>query len=135
LWEVQKAIYTALTANTNLMTLVSNRIYDEPPTNETYPYLVIGDAQEIDQNRLAYKGYEIQSTIVIYTKPAGLGFYTAKKIGEEVSNSLNCKKLHLTGYTMVICKLDNSYTNREDDKRILTVRYMSLVDEDILITF
>jgi len=135
MWETQKAMYTALTSNSNLMTLVSSRIYDEPPTDSQYPYIVLGDMVEIDQNRLAYRGFEISATFNIYTKAEGLGYYTAKKILEEMNNSLNCKKLALTGYTMVICKFDNSYTDREEDKRVLSVRYMVLVDNDTLITF
>ncbi len=135
MWEVQKAMYSALTSNTNLMALVSSRIYDEPPTDIAYPYIVLGDMVEIDQNRLAYRGFEISATFNIYTKVEGLGYYTAKKILEEMNNSLNCKKLPLTSYTMVICKMDNSYTDREEDKRVLSAKYKIIVDNDTLITF
>jgi hypothetical protein len=116
------------------MTFISSRIYDEPPTDEDYPYIVIGEATENSANRLNRIGYEDTLTTYIYTKPAGLGFYQAKYILGLMNNSLNIKKLPMDTYTMVICKLDNSMTEKDGDKRIIHARYRVTAHSDTNIT-
>lgn len=134
-WEVQKSIYTALSGDSTFMNLISNRLYDEPPTNEQYPYVVIGEMVEIDDNRLNRIGYEVTAILRIYTKPGGLGSYTSKNILEAMNNVLNCKKLSMTGFDMVICKIDYTSTDRVDDKRLLTVNYQVIAHANEDITF
>lgn len=134
-WEVQKALYSALKADVTFMGLVGNKIYDEPPTNTDYPYVVISDTIEVSDNDLSHNGYETSVIFNIYTKPAGLGFYQAKKILERMNYILNMKKFALTGFTMLICRFDNMITERDSDIRIITARYMVLTDTDTLITF
>ena len=133
-WEVQKAIYDLLYANSTFMDLISNRLYDEPPTNSDYPYVTIGDMTEIPNNRHMYNGYEVMANLHIYTKPAGLGFYSAKKIFEAMNAVLNVKRLTLTSLTGVICAYDNGITEREDDKRIMSVRYRCIAHSDTAIS-
>lgn len=129
-WETQKVIYSTLISNSSLMTLINNNIDDTPPTNLNYPYVVIGDMQEIDSNRLNFVGYEISATINIYVKDDGLGFFKAKKILEEINKSLNAKRLPMSNYEMIICKFDNAITDRENDVKIVSARYVILCDDN-----
>jgi hypothetical protein len=122
-WEVQKALYDAMVADTTLTTLVSNRIYDEPPTDVQYPYIVIGDMTEIPDNRHRLLGYDVTHTIHIYTQPYGLGFYPATKILERLNVVLNMKRFNLSSFNMLVCKLDNAINERDGDKRIISARY------------
>lgn len=122
-WEVQKALYDALYANTTFMNLISNKIYDDPPTDTDYPYVCISGATEISDNRLNYLGYEVTMTFMIYTKPGGLGFYSAKKILEAMNTVLNVKRFTLSSYDMLMCKIDKVATLKDDDKRIISARY------------
>ena len=123
LWEVQVATYDALVANSTLMSLISSRIYDEPVTNDVYPYIVVGDVIEINDNRLNNKGFEMDALVRIYTKPGRLGFYESKKILEQVNASLNLVSLPLTNFNMVKCMNIQNSTSKFDDKRSIDARY------------
>lgn len=128
-WEVQKAIYTALSTDTAFMTKIGSRLYDEPPTNESFPYVTIGSMIENRSNKLKEKGFEIFARIDIYTKSGRLGYKPAKEILVEMNRVLNQKRLSLTGFNMIQIFFDNSDTERDEDKRILTVRYIVLCEE------
>jgi hypothetical protein len=128
-WEVQKAIYTALSTDNTFMTKIGSRLYDEPPTNESFPYVTIGQMVENKYNRFNSKGFEVIARIDIYTKSGRLGFKPAKEILIEMNRILNQKILTLTGYTMIQCYFDNSDTERDEDKRILSANYIVLVQE------
>jgi hypothetical protein len=135
MWEAQKSLYNILANDLTFMNLINNRLYDEPQTNTAYPYVVIGDMTEEDDNRLILKGYEITATMHIFTQPSGLGYYTPKKIYERMNFLLNCKKPTLDTLKCVICKLDNTTTERDKDYRVLNVRYRLLIHDDSILTF
>ena len=134
-WEAQKALYDQLSADSTFMNLIGDRLYDEPPTNNTYPYVVVGDAIEIPDDTILYRGYDTSVTFKIYTKPAGLGSYTSKQILEEMNRILNVKKFSMDSLTMVICKFENALTDRDGDIRTMSVRYQVISDENTKITF
>lgn len=134
-WEVQKAIYDTLANDSTFMNLISNRLYDEPVTNNQYPYVLLGDCTEIPDNRLIKNGYEVTATLFIYTKDEGLGYYKGKQIYKEMNRLLNVKKPSLDTLTTVICELDNMYTDREDDKRVISVRYRFIAHDNNTNTF
>jgi hypothetical protein len=128
-WYVQEALYNALTSSSTFTTIVSNKIFDEPPTNTTYPYVVIGNATEVPECTHDKKGYNVTMTNFIYTKPYGLGFYQGDMILKAMNDVLHMKRFTMTGYNMIICKLDNTVWSREDDKRIIDVRYRLHIQE------
>ena len=134
-WEIQKSLYNTLKNDSTFMGLINNRIYDEPPTNSAYPYVLIGDCTEISDNRLIKNGYEVTATFFIYTKDAGLGYYKGKQIYKEMNRLLNVKKPSLDTLNIVICQLDNMYTDREDDKRVISVRYRVIAHDNNVNTF
>lgn len=125
-WEVQKALYTALSADSAFMTKIGSRLYDEPPTNETFPYVTIGYMIENKYNRFNNEGYEISARLDIYTKSGRLGYKPAKEILIEMNRILNLKRFNLTGYNMIQCYYETSDTERDEDKRILSARYTIL---------
>lgn len=123
LWEVQKSVVATMTASTTLTTLVNSNIYDEPPTNEDYPYIVVGDSTEVDDNALDKLGFENTITCFIFTKPCGLGWYPATQILDAMNKVLNGKRPTMTNLNIVHCKLDNVMYEKDGDKRIMHVRY------------
>lgn len=133
-WEAQVALYNALANNSTFMNLISSRLYDEPPTNQDYPYVVIGNTTEIPDNRLNYNGYDVTITFNIYTKPAGLGSYTAKQILSAMNAVLNVKKFSMSSFTMLICQNVSAVPDRDDDKRIISARYRVLCHSDTAIS-
>jgi hypothetical protein len=125
-WEVQKALYTALSADSAFMNKIGSRLYDEPPTNETFPYVTIGYMIENKYNRFNNEGYEISARLDIYTKSGRLGYKPAKEILVEMNRILNLKRFNLTGFNMIQCYYETSDTERDEDKRILSARYTIL---------
>lgn len=125
-WEVQKALYTALSSDSTFMTKIGSRLYDEPPTNETFPYVTIGYMIENKYNRFNNEGYEVSARLDIYTKSGRLGYKPAKEILVEMNRILNLKRFNLTGFNMIQCYYETSDTERDEDKRILSARYTIL---------
>lgn len=134
-WEVQKALYNQLSADNTFMTMIGSRLFDEPPTNSEYPYVILGDAVEIPDNTLSFNGYDTSVTFMIKTKPAGLGSYTCKTILQEMNRILNMKKFTMDTLTMIICRFENAITDRSGDIRSMSVRYQVLSDTNTEITF
>lgn len=124
IFECQKLIYDNLILNASFMSLIGNRIFDEPPTDSIYPYVVLNqNFTEVTDNTLRRLGFNTTITSFIFTKSEGLGWHTATSILEEMNETLNCKVLQLDNLHGLFCKLDNSMSERQDDKRILHVRY------------
>jgi len=135
MWEVQKALYDTMISDTTLITLVSSRIYDEPPTDAIYPYIVFNNPTEVPDNRHKRLGYEVTQTIQIYTKPYGLGFYTANKILIRLNALLNMKKFDLESFNMLVCYYENGIGERDMNKRIMSARYRILCHSSTDITY
>ena len=133
-WLVQKALYDKLKADSTLMALVTG-IWDEPPTNQEYNYIVLGQCVMTPRNRLMRLGYNCNCTMHVYTKPAGLGFYPAKNIVSNMIRVLDHTKLTITGFTNVITKLDATNYEKDGDKRIGWVSFNSIVHNDTQITY
>lgn len=124
-WEIQDALYTVLKNDSTLGNLIEG-IYDEPPTNQVQNYIVIGDSIENPDDNHSTLGYETYMTFVIYTKPAGLGYYPAKQIMARMNTLLNTKRFTLTTLRMLLCEYDNHSTFKKDDIRGIRVRYKVL---------
>jgi hypothetical protein len=123
LWDIQKSLVSVLTSSTSFTDLVGSSIFDEPPTNQNYPYVVITTPTEISDNTLTKIGFESTISFFIYTKPEGLGWYTCYKILDSMNAVLNIKKPTLDNLNIVMCKMDQVLTEKIQDKRILIVRY------------
>lgn len=130
MWEAQKALYTALSTDSTFMTKVGSRLYDEPPTNETFPYCVLGNMIEQRYNRIGNKGFSISARMDIYTKAGRLGYKPAKEILVEMDRVLNHKIFSMTGYKMIQCFFESSDTERDEDKRIISAYYTILIQEN-----
>ena len=128
-WEVQKALYTALSSDSAFMTKIGSRLWDEAPTNETFPYVTLGFMVEDKYNRLLSKGYTVSATIDIYTKSGRLGYKPAKEILVEMNRVLNQKRFAVTGYNMIQCYFETANTERDEDKRIVSAQYTILIQE------
>jgi hypothetical protein len=128
MWECQTALYTALSTDSTFMTKIGSRLFDEPPTNQAFPYVTLGNMIETRNNKLLSKGFEVSARIDIYTKSGRLGYKPAKEIQVEVDRILNLKRFNLSGYNMVQCYLEATSTERDEDKRIISTRYTILVE-------
>ena len=123
MWSVQKSLYTALASNSTFMTKIGNNLYDEPPTNQQYPYVTIGSMTEANQNRLNKSGFFVTLEMMIFTKNGRGGFKLAKEILELANDVINLKKFTTDNFTMVQVYYTYSSTERDEDKHIISANY------------
>ena len=134
-WEGQKAIVSTLTSSATFTSLVAT-VYDEPPTNADYPYVVIGGGTEVSDNNLQRLGFEATLTLFVYTRPYGLGWYPAYQIYDAMNEVLNVRKLTFENdVSNLFIKSDSIPSEeKEGDKRILHCRYRFWTQQDNLHT-
>jgi len=95
---VQKAIFTALTAK-------GLTVYDEVPTNPSFPYVVIFDAVESADNRLASYGRSNILNIHVWSRYSG---------NKEVQDSSKLVIEALDNVTLTIAGLSHTQTHYLD---------------------
>jgi hypothetical protein len=123
MWAVQKSLYTALSSSSTFMTKIGNNLWDEPPTNEQYPYVTIGSMTEANLNRLNKSGFFVTLEMRIFTKNGRGGFKLAKEILEIANDTINLKRFTLDNFTMVQVYYRYSSTERDEDKHIINANY------------
>jgi len=68
---LQSAVYAALLADGGLGGLIGNRIYDAPPRDATFPYVVIGETRVADWSTATEDGAEHRLTLDVWSRERG----------------------------------------------------------------
>lgn len=97
--ELQGAINTRLRADVPLTALVNKRVYDQPPTPVTYPYVTIGEAQSIQDDATCVTGEKVYLTLHAWSQ--AVGYPEVKRIAAAVKDSLHLAPLILPSYRLV----------------------------------
>ena len=130
-FEIQKFIYNALANNTTFMTLIGNRLYDQPNTNEVYPYVILGNG--VSSNHLTHgkDGIEESIYITIFTKPSNLGWYPAKNISNCIRSILHLMQFTPddTKYKNPIVIQDGESREQSGDYRNIDLTYKVILEE------
>lgn len=128
-FEVQTAIFTALTSSSSFMTAVSNKLFDTPPDNKSYTYVCLESTNSVPFNRHGKKGLIVYFTFEIYTQVNGLGSYIVKNIKGIMDDILNMKKFSLqtSSFRMDICKFVSSDTFKNKDINGMSVIYQAIL--------
>lgn len=131
-FEIQTAIFTALTSSSSMTNAVNNAIYGEPPANKIYPYVCLNDIITLPHNRHGKLGYQSNISFFIYTQNGMLGDYEALNISGIMNSILNLKRLSLesSNLKMVVCKLDRDQIFRKDDIVGIEKRYDIIVHDE-----
>jgi len=69
--SLQKAIVEALLADTTITAIVGDRVYEEVMENSEFPYIVLGDTQEIDDSVQCLDASEIFVDVHAWTNTPG----------------------------------------------------------------
>ena len=105
---LQTALFTRLATDSTLRTLTGNhpddatkaRVYDEPPEGAAFPYVVIGEIVERQDNRMGGKVGR-QCDVFVYAYTAKRGFKEAASLLDRVDALLDdYTSLSVTGYTV-----------------------------------
>lgn len=126
-YEVQKAIYLALRANANLLTLLARdvndatkpAIYDNVPeavdagSDSVFPYVTIGDDTFLEWDTDNSQGKE--GTLTIHSWSRYRGRKEVKEIQGAIYDALHLSNLNITGYYSVLMLSEYSETLVDPD--------------------
>lgn len=91
--ELQAAIVPLLKADATLAALVAGRVYDQPPTSATFPYVTIGEAQTLRDDATCLEGGRVFLTLHGWSRATG--YPEARRVADAVVEAL-----HLAPITM-----------------------------------
>lgn len=111
-WELQKAIYTALTGDSALMAIITG-VHDHVPQDTAFPYVTIGESTAVDWRTVGYDGMEL--TLVLHVWSRERGCREAKLILAEIHRILNDAKLTVPGHVLVWLHFEFSQTLPDSD--------------------
>lgn len=97
--ELQGAIDMRLRADVPLTALINKRVYDQPPTPVTFPYVTIGEAQSIQDDATCVTGEKVYLTLHAWSQ--AVGYPDVKRIAAAVKDCLHLAPLTLPNYRLV----------------------------------
>lgn len=112
-WELQKAIYTALTTDGTLMALISG-VFDYVPEDTGLDYVTIGDNNVQGEDRKTENGFEVYVDIESWSDNAGRA--KVKQIQGEIYRVIHHTALTITGFTHIKTVFESSLTFRDQDE-------------------
>ena len=111
-WALQQAIYTALTGDATLMSLITG-VHDHVPQETAFPYVTIGEASAVDWRTVGHDGMEM--TLVVHVWSRARGRKEAKQILAECYRIINDAKLTVPGHVLVWLHFEFSRTHLDSD--------------------
>ena len=127
--ETQKAVYSALTSNDDLMCLITD-VYDFVDQNYEYPYLTIGQSTDLEYDTFYDVGRD--SLFGVHVWSNGRGTKEAQDILAKVYESLNRVKLAGSdSVNFITCQYESGDMLRDDGGMIWhgIHQYRILVEE------
>jgi hypothetical protein len=103
-WEMQKAVYTALSGDATLTAMISG-VFSHVPQDTAFPYIKFDNIIAKDWSTKSNLG--IQATLPIHIFSRGRGDKEALNIAAEVKRVLDDAGLSMTGCTMVSLKFSD----------------------------
>jgi hypothetical protein len=126
---VQRAFYARMTASDELMSLVS--VYDQPPEDVPYPYVVLGEATETPDNAHGRLGRQTSSMLHIWSQYDGFG--EALQILAVLAELFDHKPLEVDGLHHVSTSYEFSQTLTDPtppgDIRHIPVRFRTRTEQ------
>lgn len=111
--ELQGAIVPRLKADAALTTLIGGRVYDQPPSPVTYPYVTIGEAQTIRDDATCISGGRVFLTLHGWSQ--AVGFPEVERIADAVVESLHLAPLMLATNRLISLMHLQTRTFRDPD--------------------
>lgn len=115
---LQKGLRAALAANSGVTSIVSTRIYDEPPQNVTFPYIRFGDIEPSAFDTDTTEGSLVSVSIEAHSRSAS-GRVEAAQMVEAVKEALHRQEASVTveGHTLVELIFQTFSVTRDDEGR------------------
>ncbi|MGA5374245.1 DUF3168 domain-containing protein [Streptomyces griseoincarnatus] len=127
---VQAAVYARLTGDATLMALIRG-VFDFVPEPDAYPYVVIGEATEVPDNRHGGFGRQTVITLHVWTQSEGHG--PGLTIGDRVTELLDHQPLTITGLDHIATRFEFSQTLTDPEPpgniRHVVLRYRIVTEQ------
>lgn len=131
--ELQGAIVTKLKADTALRALIGNpvRLYQDVPANPQFPYVIVGEGQNVPDLAECIDGSEIFNTIHVFSRAGG--YAEAKRIVATLDAALHDADLTLTDHRCITIQRDGAQFFSESDGATAhgVVTYRALVEPTV----
>ena len=115
---VQKGVRAALVADAAITSIVSQRVYDEPPQDAVFPYLRFVEIQPSAFDTDTTEGAEVSISLEAHSRSAS-GRVEAVRIVEAVKEALHRQEASITleGHNLVEMIFQTYSVTRDDDGR------------------
>lgn len=100
--ELQKTLWTELTADTALMALVTG-VFDSAavPQNEVFPYVTIGEATFTDRSSHTHRGFAAEVTIHVWDQSDNRGRKKVQEIQAQIDRLLHTVNICIDGWNII----------------------------------
>ncbi|WP_336801476.1 DUF3168 domain-containing protein [Kaistia sp. MMO-174] len=126
--ELQAAVVAALKSSPDVAAIVSSRIFDQVPSNATFPYISLGPDQVLSDGAECVDGLEISLQIDVWSR--AVGFPETKRIAGAVRAALHLVDLDLP--TAALLSLEHRQTRTLRDRDGITshavIEFTALVE-------
>jgi hypothetical protein len=112
-FSLQAAIFSALSADTTLQSLIDTRLYDDVPRDAAFPYAVVGDDTESNWDTATEQGSEHIVSVDVWSQ--GGGHKESKAIADAVRAVLDGASLSPSGQTLIDIRYQGAAFTRADD--------------------
>lgn len=111
--ELQGVIVSRLKADATLAALIGGRVYDNVPSNPTFPYISLGATDETSDDADCITALSISFQVDCWSR--AVGFPEARKVADAVRRSLHEASLTLTSNALVSIQHRQTRVFRDPD--------------------
>ncbi|UXT99919.1 DUF3168 domain-containing protein [Agrobacterium tumefaciens] len=111
--ELQKAIYARLVADPEVDGVIGERVFDRIPEDAIFPYLHLGEAQEITEDVTCVSAQAIYLTLHGWSRE--VGYPEVKRLAAAVKDALHLAPLVLETWRLVSINHRDTRVFRDQD--------------------
>ncbi|WCK73133.1 DUF3168 domain-containing protein [Agrobacterium tumefaciens] len=111
--ELQGAIHAALVADADVDGVVAGRVFDRVPADAQFPYVHLGEAQEITEDMTCVSAQTIHLTLHAWSRE--VGFVEVKNLASAVKDALHRASLSLGTWRLVSLNHRQNRVFRDQD--------------------
>ena len=111
-WELQQAIYNALTGDSTLMALITG-VHDHVPQGAAFPYVTIGESTARDWSAVGIVG--VEATLILHAWSRARGRKEVKQILSEIHRVLHDADVTVPGHHLLYLRFVFARTTRDPD--------------------
>ena len=112
-FALQTAVFSKLSTDSNLTSVLKAKVFDDIPENTDYPYVQLGEDTAIDYSTKDQTGSEVSVNIDVWSRYRGS--LEAKNIMDRVHTLLHDSSLSVTGSNFINMRFEFSDIIRDPD--------------------